>query len=123
MMAINRIFQTVAANESHRIKRPTVGLGAQAVNGNDSRMLETTGDLGLAHKSRATVWIVGVAVLDFLECDFAVEFAVERHGHSPQTTFGVRPQRYEATAQRRGISDRVVGVGLIRFGRIHGGQY
>src|SRR5262249_28564689 len=91
----NRLLETIAADETHRVIGPAVGVGPQPVNGDDTRMLEPGGDLGLHQEPGAIGLVVGVAVEDLLEGDFAVELAVERHEYRPEAPLRMRPQHPE----------------------------
>ena len=50
----------------------------ESIDWNDAGMFELAGDLGLLDEPGAAVEVVGMSVLDFLECDPAVELLVER---------------------------------------------
>ena len=55
------------ADEPHGVVGPAVGIGAQAVDRHDPRVLEAAGDLGLEQEAGAADRIIGVLVEDLLE--------------------------------------------------------
>ncbi len=67
------LLQAIASDEAHRVKRPAVGVGADTIDRDDARVLETAGDLGFDEKPAAARGVVGKPVVDLLERDLAVE--------------------------------------------------
>src|SRR5262249_58177411 len=59
---VDRLLQTVAADEPHRVVGPAVGMGAQAVHRHDTGMFQPAGDLGLDEEALAAGRVVGLAV-------------------------------------------------------------
>jgi hypothetical protein len=65
--------------------------------------------------------LVGVAVEDLLEGDLAVQLAIERHEHFPQTTPGVRAEHAEPLTVGRRCPNRERGCSVsVGFGRAGG---
>ena len=62
---------------------------AEVVNRHDAGVLETASDFRLLEKSGAAVGIVGVAVVEFFQRDFAVELVVAGDGDFAQAAGGV----------------------------------
>ena len=109
VVAVDRLLEAVAADESHGIERPPVGVGAEAVDGDDSGVLQAAGDLSLEQEAAAADRVVGVVVEDLLQRHLAVQFVVERHEDGAQATPGVRPEDAEPLAVGRGGAHGVVG--------------
>jgi hypothetical protein len=61
-------------------------------------MFEPASDLGFRPETMAADWVVSVAVVDLLECDLAVQRAVEGDEDQPQAPLRVQPQS-EPTSQ------------------------
>ena len=101
----DRRLEAVATDEPHCIKGAPVGVGAQAIDRDDSRVLEAAGDLGFEQEACAAGWVESVVVEDFLECDFAVELAVDGDEDGAEPTFGVGSQ----DAITATIGDRCAG--------------
>jgi hypothetical protein len=55
----DRSFEAGPTNEAHRIERPAAVVDPQTVDGDDTRVLEPAGDLGLPEEPRAAVGVVG----------------------------------------------------------------
>ena len=101
-------------DESHGIEGSTVSIVPQAVDRDNSGMLEFTGDLGLGHKPRPAPLVVCVRILDLLEGDGAVELGVEGHRDLSQASPGMRPQDPEPKARRCRFPD-AEGLGTRRI--------
>ena len=84
----------------------------EAVDRDDSRVLESAGHFGFQEKPRPTDRIIGVLVEDLLERDLAVKLAVQRDEDSAQTTLGVGSQDAESLSIGRGRADAVCGGGV-----------
>ena len=107
------LLEAVAPDEPHRVVRAAVGVGAQAVDRDDARVLQPAGDLGLEQEPLAAGRVVGVVVEDLLERHLAVQLGVERHEDGAQAAPGVGPEDAEPLAVAGGRAD---GVGR-RCGR------
>ena len=107
MEAFDGLLEAVALDESHRVERPATGVGAQAVDRHDARMLQAAGDLGLDQEPLAARRVVGVVVEDLLERDLAVQLGVEGHEHGAQAAAGMGPQDAEPLAVAGGGTDGV----------------
>ncbi len=91
MELIDGLFQAVATDEPHGVKRAAVGIGAQSVNWHDAGMFKPAGDLGLEQEPLAAGGVVGMVVENLFECHLAVKFGVESDEHRPQAPPGVGP--------------------------------
>ena len=107
---LDGVLEAIAADEPHGVKRPAVGVGAQAVDRDDARMLEPAGDLGLEQESAAALRVIGVRVEDLLERDLAMQLAVESHEDGAEPAAGVRPQDAKSLAVAGRGADGVAGV-------------
>ncbi len=105
MEGLDRFLQTLAAHESHGIKRPAVGVMAQAIHRHNAWMLESAGDLGFQQEPEARVLFARITFLDLLERHLAMQFFVERHRHDAQAALGMRPQDAKAAARSGGAAD------------------
>ena len=56
-------------------------------------MFELAGDLGFHEKPRTAVGIMGVVLLNLLECDFAIQFGIPRDKHFTQAALGMWSER------------------------------
>ena len=88
VVAIDGFLEALPADEPHRVKRPALVVGAQAVNRHDARMLQPAGDLGLDQETGAADRIVGVLHLDLLERDLAVKLGIDRHVDDADASLG-----------------------------------
>ena len=109
MEPVDGLLEAVAADEPHGVERPAVGVVAQAVDRDDPRVLQPAGDLGLQQEPRAAVGVVGVAVLDLLERDLAVQLLVVGHEDLAQAAAGVGPEDAEPLAGGVGVPIEAVG--------------
>ena len=98
MELIDYLFKRIAHDEPHGVVRAAVGVGAQAIDRNDPRVLEPAGDLGLLEEPLAAHRVIGVGVEDLLERNLAIQLAVERHEDSPEPALGVRAQEAKPLA-------------------------
>ncbi len=115
------VLERVASDEPHRVIGAAVGVDAEPVHRHDPGVLEPAGDLGLDEKPVAAGRVVGVAVEDLLEGDLAVQLAIERHEHLPQTTPGVRAEHAEPLTVGRRCPNRERGGAVsVGFGRAGG---
>ena len=97
----HRVLEAGAVDEPHRVIRLAVVVRSQAVDGDDSGMLQTAADLGLEGEPRAEFGVPGQFVLDFLERDDASEFLVQRLVDATHPAFGVLSQNAVASAPAR----------------------
>ena len=86
---IDRVFETVAVDEPHRVERPAVGICSQAVDRHDARMLELPGHFRFENESRAAARVVGVSRLNLLEGHLAMEFLVFGDEHFAEAALGM----------------------------------
>ena len=119
---LDRLLEAVAADESHRVVGAAVGVGAQAVDRHDSRVLEPAGDLGLEQKparrlAGSSAWRSRICFKRHL----AVQLAVERDEDRPQAPLGMGAQDAEPlTVGTRGtdrVGGRAVGIMVPFLGR------
>ena len=99
---VDGLLERIAADEPHRIIRPSVAVCPQAVYRYDAGMLQTAGDLRLDDKSLPAGRVVGMTLEDLLECHLAIELVIECHEDSPQTALRMRPQDVESLPVGRG---------------------
>ena len=98
---VEGLLHALAADEPHGVVRAAVGVATQAVNGDDSRVFEVAGHLGLDQEPEPALVMVGVLALDLLEGDLAVQLLVAGDEHLPQPSLGVESQ--DAIAQARNV--------------------
>jgi hypothetical protein len=111
------VLERVASDEPHRVIGAAVGVDTEPVHRHDPGVLEPAGDLGLDEKPVAAGRVVGVAIEDLLEGDLAVQLAIERHEHFPQTTPGVRAEHAEPLTVGRRCPNRERGCAVsVGFG-------
>ena len=112
--SLDRPRQRIALDEPHGIVGPTEAVGAQAVDRDDARVLQPTGDLGLQEEPPPAIGVVGVPVEDLLERHLAVELGVQRHEDGAEAALGMGPEDAESLAVGGGGADggagRAVGV-------------
>ncbi len=117
MVAPDGLLEAVPLDEPHGVIRAPVGIGAQAVDRDDARVLEPAGDLRLEQEPLTAGGIVGVRIEDLLERHLAVELAVEGHEHCSQAAAGVGPQHTEPSALTggggNGVGARAVNVAVV----------
>ena len=73
--ALDGLLEAFPPNEPHRVERAAVGVGAQAVDRHDARMLQPAGDLGFQQEPLAACRVVGMVVEDLFERDLACSSA------------------------------------------------
>ena len=119
--AVNGLLERIALDEAHRVVRTPAGIRAQAVDGDDARVLQPAGDLGLGDEPLAADGVVGVLFEDLLECHLAVQLAVERHEDGAQAAPRMRPQDAEPLSVGGGRADGIgagsLGVFIVVAGR------
>ncbi len=94
--AVDGLLEAVAADESHRVERPAVGMTPQAVDRHDARMLEAAGDLRLEQKPDAAGRIVREPPPDLLERHLTIELPVLGHRHLAEPAGGMGTEDAEA---------------------------
>ena len=115
---VDGLLERIALDEPHRVVRTAVGVGAQAVDGDDAGVLEPAGDLGLGDEPLPADGVVGVLLEDLLERHLAVQLAVERHEDGAQAASGMRPEDAEPLSVGGGRADGIGAgaVGVVVFG-------
>src|SRR5262249_25584865 len=96
---VDGLLEAVAPDEPHGVVRPTALVDAQAVDGDDPRVFQPAGDLGLEQKATATLRVVGVAREDLLQGDLAVELGIEGDEDRTQASRGMGPEDAESPAE------------------------
>ncbi len=91
MKGVCGLLQAVTLDEPHCVVGPAVGVGAQAIDRDDPRVLEAAGDLGLEQEAGSADRVVGVLVEDLLERHLAVQLLIEGDMDDPQSAAGVGP--------------------------------
>ena len=81
-----------AADESHRVERPSVVALAQAVDRDDAWVFEASRDFGFDDEAGLALGTVGIVILNFLERDLAIELAVEGQEDLAEPASPMRPQ-------------------------------
>jgi hypothetical protein len=116
---LDGFLERVTTDEPHRIEGPAVGVGAQAVDRDDPRVLQPAGDLGLEEEPLAADGVVGVLVEDLFEGDLTFQLGVQRHEDGAQPAPGVGSEDAEPLAVAGGRSDGVAGraIGAVVLGR------
>ena len=103
--ALDGLLETLAADEPHGIERTALTVASQAIHRDHARMLQLPGDLGFEQKAGPAGGVVGLLRQNLLDCDLAMQLAVQRHADHPNTAPGVRPQRVEAAALGRRLPE------------------
>jgi hypothetical protein len=105
MKLCDGFLQTLATDEAHRIKRPSVRVMAEPIHRDNPRMLQTARDLRLKQEARARLHLAGITFLDLLERHFTMQLLIERHRNDAKTTLCMRPHDAKTTARRRGTAN------------------
>ena len=84
MEGVDGLLETVSLDEPHGIIRPAIAVRPQPVDRHNAGVFEPAGDLGFADEAVPTGLIIGVRVVDLLECHLAMQLAVERHEDGAQ---------------------------------------
>src|SRR5262245_22020270 len=105
MEAGDGFFKAVAADEAHGVEGAAVAILPESIDGDNARMLEPTGDLGLEHEARPALRIVRPIELDFLERDLAIQLLVLGDENLAQAAFSMRPENAKARISDRGRID------------------
>ena len=90
------IAERLAPDQPHDVIRAAFAVMPEAVHGDDPRVFQPPGDLGLPFEAGSAHGVVGEALLDLLECDFTPQFRVVGHVDIAQPTLGVRAEDAEA---------------------------
>jgi hypothetical protein len=118
--AVDGVLEAVAPDEPHGVERPAAAVGPEPVDGDDPRVLQVAGDPGLQEEPLAADGVVGVAALDLLQRDLAVQLLVQRDEHLAEPPLGVRSEDPEPRGGGRGAR-RKRGGGVGRDGgRVRG---
>ncbi len=109
------LLEAVALDEPHGVVGAAVRRRSQSVDGDNPRVLQPAGDLGLDQKPLTADRVVGVVVEDLLERHLAVQLAIQGHEHRAQPAARVRPQDAETLTVACGRADGVTGgaVGVV----------
>ena len=98
MQPCQRLAQTVAANELHDVERsPRIGL-TEAVDRNDSRMLQPPRHFGFDEESTSLFRVTCEVILDLLQGHLPVQFCVFGHGHFADPAASVGTQNAKTAA-------------------------
>src|ERR1043165_4737438 len=106
-------LEAIPFDETHRIKRPAVGIEAKAVHRDDARMFQSPRDLRLQQKAGSVLRMIGKTLLDFLQRNLAVQFLVLGDEDLAKSPLGVRPKDAKARP-RRSWRPRAYGLQRIR---------
>ena len=116
MEAVGGLLEAVPSDEPHRVERAAVAVGAQPIDGDDPRVLQAAGDLGLEQEPRPARRFVGVVVEDLLERHLAVKLGVDGDEDGAQAAPGVGPQDAEPLAvgsgRAHGVAGGAVGIAV-----------
>jgi hypothetical protein len=110
---VDGLLETIPADEPHGVIGAAIAVGPQPVNGDDPRVLQPAGDLGLAEKPLAAFGVVGVIIEDLLQRHLAVQLGVQGDEDGAEAALGVGPQDAEPLAIAGGGADRIAG-GAVR---------
>jgi hypothetical protein len=83
----------------------------EAVDRHNARVFQAAGDLGFEQKSRSSIWIISVSVLDFLERHLPVQILILSNKYLPKSALSMRAQNTKAWCWRR----RCLNVGSERI--------
>src|SRR5262245_8031807 len=100
MELFNDLLERLAADESHRIVGPPVGIRPQAIDWHNARMFESAGDLRFPDEPLAAHRIVGDVRLDLLERHFAGQFAILCDEDLAESPAGMWPENAKPLARR-----------------------
>ena len=92
MEGLDRSFEVFALDEPHRIERPAPVVSTQAVDRNDTRVLQPPGDLHLQQEPLAKFRVVGEPVLKLLQGHLPVQLQIERDADPPDPAIGMVAQ-------------------------------
>ena len=112
---LDRLLETIAFDEPHRVIGPAIVVAAQAVDRHNARVLEPPGDLGLDQEPLAATRVVGMVAQKLFQRHLAVQLGVQRHEDGPQPTLGVGPKQAKPLAVRSSRPDRVAGRAVGAF--------
>jgi hypothetical protein len=103
MEAADGILKAVAPDEPHGVVGPAVRIGAQTVDWDDARMLQSARDLGLQQEAGPAIGVVGVPVLNLFEGDLPT---------SPKRPTGIRSGRARGLPVTISVSTRAGAMAL-----------
>ena len=110
------LLEALTLDEPHGVEGAPERVVAQAVDGDDPRVLQLPGDLGFHEEPGPAVGVVGVPVEDLLQRHLAVQLLVPRDEDGAQSALGVGAEDAEPLAAARGGADGVgggaIGVGV-----------
>ena len=109
---LDGLLEAVALDEPHGVIGPPAAVGAQAVDRDDARVLQSACDFGLDDESPAADGIVGVLLDDLLERHLAVQLGIQGHENLAQPAACVRPQDAEPLAVAGGRAQGQTGGAL-----------
>src|SRR5438874_2679955 len=92
----NGLLQAVAADKTHGVVGPAIGIFSEAIDGHDSGMFEAAGNLRFEHEARAAVGVVVAVEFNLLESYLAIQLEVFGDEDLAQAPRGMRPQDAEA---------------------------
>jgi hypothetical protein len=87
--APDRVLETIAPYETHRVERPTIGIGTQIIDGHDAWVFQATRDLGFKNEAGAALGMVSMPILYLLQGDLAMQLFVQCHRDLTKPAFGV----------------------------------
>ena len=112
---LDRLLERLTLDEPHRVIGPAAGIGAQAIDRDDTRVLESAGDLGFCDEALAADRVVSELSEDLLERHLAVQFDIQGHEHLAKPAPRMRPQDAEPLAIAGGSTQGEPGgaVGVV----------
>ena len=88
----DRGLERLSLDEPHDVIRPAGGIAPQTIDGNDSRVLEPSGDLRLENEPRLADRVMGMISLEHLESDLTIELGIDCQKDLAEPAAGMRPQ-------------------------------
>ncbi len=86
---LDRVFETLALDESHHVERLTPGVQADPVDGNNSGVLQPRRHLGFHKESRPAVRFLEMLLQQLFEGDLAVQLHIEGDRDLADSPLGV----------------------------------
>ena len=105
MEPLDRIFEVIPLDESHRVKGPAVWQVTKPVHRHNPRMLQSPGHLCLELESGTETRLEGKLSLDFLKGNITVQLGVAGNEDLAQSPRGMRSKNDEAGSGRRRAAD------------------
>src|SRR5262249_53711945 len=90
--------EVIPLDESHGVVGPAVVVLAASVDGDDARVLQAAGDLGLDDEPGPELRVVGESVVDLLEGHLAIQLGVQGEEDGAQPALGVGAEDGEPVA-------------------------